>query len=362
MKRIVYLLAVVFTLASCGGKSYTITGTVEGAYDGEFLYMMEKVKREFIKIDSTVISQGKFTFKGEQETPVNRYLVYSDDESPLLVDFFLESGTIKVDLNEVYSTATGTTLNNAYQGFKNDMQRIIDKQKALYQVLSTPALSEEEREAKMNELEEVEEEMFNTVKSGIEKNASNQLGVFLLGQYNYYLDYADLEVLIEQIPATLQEEETIIKLKERLQYAKATEVGKKFVDLNLSTPQGDPIKLSDVAGKGKYVLLDFWASWCGPCRREMPKLVEAYAQYKDKDFEIVGLSLDRDAEAWIKGIEQLGITWPQMSDLKYWDSESSKQYAVRSIPHLMLLDKEGTIIARGMKGDELLKKLAELFD
>ena len=120
------------------------------------------------------------------------------------------------------------------------------------------------------------------------------------------------------------------------------------------------MKLSDYVGKGKVVLIDFWASWCGPCRREMPNLVEAYKQYKDKNFEIVGVSLDRDLEAWKKGIADLNITWPQMSDLKYWDCEGAKLYAVSSIPHTLLVDAEGTIVARGLHGEELQQKIAEL--
>ena len=107
------------------------------------------------------------------------------------------------------------------------------------------------------------------------------------------------------------------------------------------------------------VLVDFWASWCGPCRREMPNLVEAYKKYRNKGFEIVGVSLDRDAEAWKNGIEKLDITWPQMSDLKYWDCEGAKLYAVSSIPHTVLIDGEGVILARGLHGEELQEQIAE---
>jgi len=149
-------------------------------------------------------------------------------------------------------------------------------------------------------------------------------------------------------------------LKALVKTAKATSVGQKFADLSMLTPEGKSIKLSDYAGKGKYVLIDFWASWCGPCRQEMPNLVKAYSQYKDKGFEIVGVSFDKNGKSWKDGITKLNITWPQMSDLKYWDCEGAKIYAIRSIPHTVLLDKDGKIIARGLHGAELLSKLAEL--
>lgn len=140
---------------------------------------------------------------------------------------------------------------------------------------------------------------------------------------------------------------------------KATAVGQKFTDFEMQTPEGKTVKLSDYVGKGKVVLVDFWASWCGPCRREMPNLVEAYAKYKNKNFEIVGVSLDQSADAWKEAIKKLNITWPQISDLKYWNCEGAQLYAVSSIPHTVLIDGEGTILARGLHGDELQEKIAE---
>ena len=117
---------------------------------------------------------------------------------------------------------------------------------------------------------------------------------------------------------------------------------------------------SEVKSFKGEVLLDFWASWCGPCRREMPNLVEAYAKYKNKNFEIVGVSLDQSADSWKEAIKKLNITWPQMSDLKYWNCEGAQLYAVSSIPHTVLIDGEGTIIARGLHGEGLQEKLAEV--
>ena len=115
--------------------------------------------------------------------------------------------------------------------------------------------------------------------------------------------------------------------------------------------------MANYVGKGKYVLLDFWASWCPDCRKEMPALVELYAACKDKNFEIVGYSLDKDKEAWKKGIEDLNITWPQFSDCDFWNSQGAKRYAVQFIPLTVLIDPEGNIIERGLNMDELKGKL-----
>ncbi len=368
MRQLIYLLAAVsLTMTSCsGGDKYVITGKVEGSYDGDKVYMMNRVNREFINTDSTVIKNGEFRFEGSEATPVSRYLAWTDGENdPIYVDFFLENGKIQVNLTEDPSTTTvkGTPTNDAFQSFKNDMAAVQQKMQAIYSTLSDTSVSQEQRDAKMAEMEDTEKEMINIIKSNISKNSKSALGAMLLNNYNYYMDYDVVEGLLADVPANVLEgDEGLTKLKERVEVSKNTVVGKKFVDLEMLTPEGNPIKLSDYAGKGKIVLIDFWASWCGPCRREMPRLVEAYAKYKDKGFEIVGVSFDRDGDSWIKGIKDLNITWPQMSDLKYWESEGAKVYAIRSIPHVVLLDKDGTIVSRGLHGDELQEKIKELMD
>ncbi len=136
--------------------------------------------------------------------------------------------------------------------------------------------------------------------------------------------------------------------------------GQKFTDFTMQDPSGKEISLSDFAGKGKYVLIDFWASWCAPCIREMPVLVEAYKLYKNKNFEVVGVSLDAQAEPWKAAIKKNNMTWPQMSDLQQWNSVAREIYNFNSIPHTILLDPEGIIIAKDLRGKELLETLQGL--
>ena len=230
----------------------------------------------------------------------------------------------------------------------------------IYESMSDTTLTDEQREAKMKEMNDLQEKSMEITKAGIAKNITNLVGVHLLKNNYYYLEVDELDPLMPQIPAEFANDEVIIKIKGNVEKMKATAVGQKFTDFEMATPDGKPVKLSDYVGKGKVVLIDFWASWCGPCRREMPNLVEAYAQYKNKGFEIVGVSLDQSGEAWKDAIEKLNITWPQMSDLKYWNCEGAQLYAVSSIPHTVLIDGEGTIIARGLHGEELQTKLAEV--
>lgn len=361
MKRISYLfaLASLSALSCTGGNTYKITGTVSGAADGDSVFIQNRVNREFVKVAAAVIKDGKFVFEGKQDSTVNRYITYTKGETKLYADFFLENGDISLTLGE-RENIVGTPSNDTYNAFKGKMNEVNDKMEAVYNLMQAPNLSNEDRETKKNELSALESSQTNIIIETIDGNITNPVGIHLLKAYNYYIEYDNLEKILAKVPANFQNNEDILRLKALVKTAKATSVGQKFADLSMLTPEGKSIKLSDYAGKGKYVLIDFWASWCGPCRQEMPNLVKAYSQYKDKGFEIVGVSFDKNGKSWKDGITKLNITWPQMSDLKYWDCEGAKIYAIRSIPHTVLLDKDGKIIARGLHGAELQSKLAEL--
>ena len=139
--------------------------------------------------------------------------------------------------------------------------------------------------------------------------------------------------------------------------ASATEPGNVFVDISLPGPQGQTVSLKDYVGQHKLVLLDFWASWCGPCIRELPYVVKAYDRYHAKGLEIVGVSLDKDKASWLAAIEQTGQKWPQMSDLKGWDCLGAQFYGIQSIPANVLIDEHGKILARDLRGDALLEEI-----
>lgn len=363
MKKLIYLLAAAAVMAACSdNKGYTVTGTVEGAADGDTVYLKKAEGRQLVSLDSTVITNGTFTFKGIQDTVANRYITYAaQDKEPLLIDFFLENGQININLTRNNDSATGTPNNDIYQAIRTQLNDLNGQIMAIYDVIATDStLTEEQSNAKGKEIEALQDKSVSVLKDAISQNITNAVGVHLLKQNFYYMDVEELDPLMPQIPATYDNDEAIIKIKANVEKMKATAVGQKFTDFEMQTPEGKTVKLSDYVGKGKVVLVDFWASWCGPCRREMPNLVEAYKQYKDKNFEIVGISLDQNGDAWKAAIEQLNITWPQMSDLKYWNCEGAQLYAVSSIPHTVLIDGEGTIIARGLHGDGLLEKLAEV--
>ncbi|MFA6951313.1 MAG: TlpA disulfide reductase family protein, partial [Lentimicrobiaceae bacterium] len=148
------------------------------------------------------------------------------------------------------------------------------------------------------------------------------------------------------------------QLEERIVVLERVEPGKVAPDFTMNDPEGNPVTLSQL--RGKVVLIDFWASWCGPCRKENPNVVAAYKKYHEKGFDIIGVSLDRDITSWKKAIADDNLTWTHVSDLQYWNSAVGKQYGIMSIPSNLLLDKNGVIIGKNLTGEDLTKKLEEV--
>ncbi|MDR0972790.1 MAG: AhpC/TSA family protein [Prevotellaceae bacterium] len=330
-------MAVAMLMAACGGgtKGYDIKGTVESGADGDVVYLAERVGRQYNYLDSAMIAGGTFVLSGQLpgDEALVRYLVAP--KAKITTGIIVEPGTIIATLGRT-SKITGTPMNEAYGAFNEKTAEI-----------------------------ETEEAMADLLREELEKYIATPVGYMILRNNFYYLPYPEIGAYIERLPISLQAEPYMVQLKEKVKEAEKTAVGKPFTDLVMKTPEGNEIKLSDYLGKGKYVLVDFWASWCPPCREETPKLVALYKKYKGDKFEIVGISFDRPEangglEAWKKGIVDLGITWPQMSDLKYWDSEGATVYAVSSIPHLMLVGPDGVIMERGLSADKATAKIEEL--
>lgn len=358
MKKLTYLLAVAAVFAACNSenKGYTVTGTVEGAADGDTVYIETVEGHQLVKLDSAIIKGGTFTFKGTQDTATNRYITYKAvGKEGLAMDFFLENGKINIKLTQNNESAIGTTNNDLYQEIRVQLNDLNKQRMTIYDSMSDTTLTDEQRKAKSKEMKALGDKIIDATRAAINQNITNAVGVHLLKSRFYYLSAEDLIPLMPQIPAAYDNDETIIHIKDDVERMKATAAGREFTDFEMQTPEGKTVKLSDYVGKGKVVLVDFWASWCSSCRREMPNLVEAYAKYKNKNFEIVGISLDQSADAWQEATKVLNMTWPQ-----FWNGEGPKLYAIVGIPHTVLIDGKGTIIARGLHGDELQDKLAEV--
>ena len=362
MKKIAYLFATgTMLLAACSSDpAYKISGTIEGVADGETVYLQEVKGREFIKLDSAVVTNGAFTFNGRQDEAVNRFITYTPAEGKrMMTDFFLENGNITVALGEE-TTVAGTPNNDAYQAFKKENAVLNKEMRALYEKSKAEGLTEEQNAEIEKQYEELDAKASTLIYNTIDANIANAVGIHLFPNYSYQFDLAQQKALVAKIPAEYLSNERINKIIKRIEVLEKTAVGQKFTDFEMPTPDGKTLKLSDVIAKNKYTLIDFWASWCGPCRREMPNVVAAYKEFHKKGFGIVGVSLDSKAEDWKKAIKELGMTWDHMSDVKGWQCEGAALYGVNSIPATVLVAQDGTIVERNLRGEAIAEKLKEL--
>ncbi len=197
------------------------------------------------------------------------------------------------------------------------------------------------------------------VKNEIRKMDGSIASIYATNYLNPEEEFVFLDSLAQMLEKEIPHSSHVQKFVTQINAQKSLAVGQKAPEISLPNPDGEIIKLSSL--RGQYVLVDFWAEWCGPCRKENPNVVKVYKKYHDKGFEIFGVSLDRDKDKWLKAIKQDNLTWVHVSDLKYWNSEVVPLYSITGIPFTVLLDREGNIIAKNLRGKALEDKLAEIF-
>lgn len=369
MRNLYVLLALVIALVSCEqSNKYEIKGTVsDPAFEGTTVFLQEAMEREAVNLDSAVVKNGQFKITGEAES-VKMLMIALDPEkgqdapSPLIV---IEPGKINVNFGETI-TVGGTKLNDAYNKFNKSQEEVNAKMRTVlgeFQKSSQDGILTPDREKELrDEYEKLYESMSEETVDFIKSNIDNGLGQFffiaLAGNYDFDVQ----KEILASADESFKSQDEVKSIIEKIESAEKVAIGKEFIDFTMKDPNGNDISLSDYAGKGKVVLIDFWAAWCGPCRQEMPNVVEAYSKFKNKGFEVIGVSLDRTHEEWTQGLKDLNMTWPQMSDMKFWETPVVELYAFRGIPHTVLLDGEGIIIDKNLRGEELHNKLSELLD
>ena len=197
-------------------------------------------------------------------------------------------------------------------------------------------------------------------KNFVKEHPTSVVSAYItLYQLASQVDETELDSIVSKFPTDLGKSEYVVKLKELIAEQKKTAIGVVAPDFTMNDADGKPVQLSSL--RGKVVLLDFWASWCAPCRQENPNVVKMYQEFHPKGFEILGVSLDRTKEDWLKAIKDDNLGWIHVSDLQYWQNAAARLYGVNSIPQSFLLDKDGKIIAKGLRGEKLAAKLKELF-
>lgn len=355
MKRIIlFAFALLAVLTAGAQQSFTIKGKAPEGITELKLYSLNGNQHPIADI---AVNSGTFThtLKAEQ----GDLLAIGTGE--FYLPFFADNDLTEFDL-EARTVVHGSEVNRQVAAIDARFDAL---QSAALKPIEAKAQAEdsgpEVRKALQKEVEEAYKEVI-AQQVALLKECADQLtpAAFLRGMM-YEMSYEDLAVLA----ASDRPYYNLPCMNGVKRYVSALEKkrpGLAFTDVALKDMQDRPVKLSDYVGKGNYVLIDFWASWCGPCRREMPTVVESYKQYHDKGYEIVGVSLDNNGDAWKQAVKAMGMSWPQMSDLKGWQCAAAAPYGVMSIPSNVLVDPQGVIIAADLRGQDLLNKLAEIYD
>ena len=351
------LVGGLFTLTA-SAQQYEISGQApEGVHTIYFQNL------EGSSLDSTQVVNGQFSFKGDAQGHLFAILGAKENANQLQRVQVLLDGQIKVDL------ATGKASGNAEnEGFTTWNQKFTVPQNVINGLMAEVAQYQQTQTAmpdsvntRINRVyEEQTEYMAQLVKDCCKENSQLRFPAFFLINMASNMEKADVIALAENGNPEYMKVPVMERLKHRIQGWKKQLPGTPFTDLTLNDTQGKGHKLSEYVGKGKYILVDFWASWCGPCRQSMPELKKVYEKYKGKNFEIVGLSFDQTQTAWVNAIKKLDLPWIHLSDLKGWQSIAAETYGINSIPATLLIGPDGKIIASGLHAEELDAKLAEL--
>ena len=273
---------------------------------------------------------------------------------------------ITLALMAVTMTAQAQTHVDPYQplmdAIDQQAENILKEYRALQQKDPKGELPESKAKARIlsERMDSLGEVQLKIVREIIRDNRDNELPAKYIKDAMYQLSYEDLKSALDPRTAYYHNAD-LDAAKQLLAGYEKRAPGKQFHELTMKDVADQDVALSQWVGKGNYVLVDFWASWCGPCRQEMPYVVSAYEQYHGKGFEVVGVSFDQKKEAWVKAIQQLGMKWPQMSDLKGWKCAAAEAYGVSSIPSNVLVDPTGKIVAMDLRGDNLLNKLKGIY-
>lgn len=377
-----FLFFTIFAFSGCQNNTVNISGSITNPVSGEYIYLDELSSDKLEPVDSFMITDGTFKLKAETRNPSFYLLRFNSNNFLTMV---VEPGQ-KINVEVHHDSLNYPSLVEGSEGtmllseYNDKLRGTIDKMKSLNRIYeeneNNPGLPE-----LMNSLDSMAQENLNEInsytKDYIDKNINSLAslvalyqqvapGVYVLDQVRDWKYFAKVDSSLylkypEYAPvATLHEQVKELKSSLGLTTGSLTDQNAIAPDIILPTPEGDTVKLSST--RGSYVLVDFWASWCPPCRVESPNLVKAYDQFHRKGFQIYQVSLDKTKEAWIKGIEddKLG-RWIHVSDIQYWNSVVVPLYKIESIPANFLLDREGRIIATNLRGERLQEKLAEVF-
>jgi peroxiredoxin len=363
MKKAIYCIAIVVIISSCTSKPhYTVLGKIDGS-DKITFYLQKREEGKTVSIDSAISRKGTFTMKGGAvDYPQMIQLVAGNtrkrtslylENSEIIVKGSLDS-LFKAEITGSKTQEEYNSLINSYKPLSNLYSATIMKYQAASQSGDNVNKEIFERQA-----DSIQTEMLNLQKNFIRNNPASYVSPTILLSLSIEMEPDEIESMISGLDTSIAALPDIKGLKERVALMKTVAVGNKAPDFSMSDVDGKPVALSSKVGS-KLLLIDFWAAWCGPCRRENPNVVKVYTEFHKKGFDILGVSLDQKKEAWVKAIADDKLTWTHVSDLQYWNNAAAKLYAVNSIPANFLLDETGKIIGKNLRGQDLYNKVNEV--
>jgi thiol-disulfide isomerase/thioredoxin len=348
------LFSAVLALTACHSNTYKISGVAEGLQDGDTLFITNDLQSG-IPTDTLIVKNGKFELSGETDSTY-LCMVYCDKRNELNAPFFIEPGNISIKLSETpgASRVGGTKCNEQWQELNDSVMTIGKEINRIAEHIYGSTTDEMEQQKGMDQINKLNQRFAALVVKTAEKNVNNEFGYFLLTYYpEEIIDNETRMKLIDKLPDEKQKRPAIQEMLVNLKQAAESAEGMTIKNFTQPGLDGTPLSLLGEVAKSKITVIDFWASWCGPCRQEMPFMLELYGKYKNKGLNIIGISLDEDSDAWKAATQQLNIPWIQMSDLKGWENTIAKHFCVNSIPHTIVVDQKGKILKRGLRGEKL---------
>lgn len=366
MKKLLFTLGAALTLLSASAAGgYRITGSAEGTEPGDTIYLCEMQGFfSMIPTDTTLVNKdGKFEFTGDFDGATSRYILpFHKGKMIAMGGFLLENADIDMQIFAdshklpIIKGGPAYKMMEEYEAGAKGYDTEIEKP---WKTVMDSTATKEAKAVAQHQVDSLQALKDGYTKTYLVANIPSAVSDYLYAMYENKFTEPEKEIVLKKMDAGHHYYYYKGMLAEK-KAQEATAVGKTYTDLAMPNPQGKTIKVSDYVKKNKYTLIDFWASWCGPCRAEMPTVVKAYNTYHKKGFEVVGVSFDNNKAAWTKAIKTLKLPWPHMSDLKGWGCAAAPIYSIKGIPANVLVDKNGTIVAKDLRGEDLLNKLAEL--